>query len=376
MEFMHYFKSRQGEIIRLLKDLVYLESPTQDTAAVDKCSRFCAEELKKSGADIKMIPQKATGAFYTAEYKPNKGNASIKPILILTHSDTVWPVGQIKKMPFYVKGDKVVGPGVLDMKAGLAMLIFVLRSFKQLNISLNKGLTIFINPAEETGSRSATDFLKTLGKKASYALCLEPAIPGGALKMERKGRLVVKLEASGKSAHAGNPEMGINAIQELIQQLQKFHRLNTNNISVNIGTIHGGIKPNVVPESAWAQIDFRFWNGGQKDKIHSFLKRLEPFHQGAKIKVVSESLTPPMEKTPSSVRLFNQVKGLAEILGITLEAGKTGGGSDASIVSGMGIPTLDGLGPDGGGIHAEDEHVLIPSLVERTTLLGEILRGL
>ncbi|MCK4384912.1 MAG: M20/M25/M40 family metallo-hydrolase, partial [candidate division Zixibacteria bacterium] len=207
MEFLHYFKSRQGDIIRLLKDLVNLESPSHDKDAVNKCSLFCAEELKKAGAAIKRIPQKDIGDFYTAEYKGVKKETRSKPILVLTHSDTVWPVGRIEKMPFYVEGQKIFGPGVLDMKAGLAMLIFVFRTFKQLNISPQKNISIFINSSEETGNRNSTDMLKKLGKNAFCALCLEPAIPGGALKMQRKGRLVVKLEATGKAAHAGNPDL-------------------------------------------------------------------------------------------------------------------------------------------------------------------------
>jgi glutamate carboxypeptidase len=376
MEFSHYFKSRQGDIIRLLKYLVNLESPSHDKDAVNKCSLFCAEELKKTGATIKQIPQKDIGDFYTAEYKGVKKETRSKPILVLTHSDTVWPVGRIETMPFYVEGQKIFGPGVLDMKAGLAMLIFVLRTFKQLNISPQKNISIFINSSEEIGNRNATNMLKKMGKTAFCALCLEPAIPGGALKMQRKGRLVVKLEATGKAAHAGNPDLGVNAIEELTKQLQNIHRLKTKNVSVNVGVIEGGTKPNVVAEKAWSLIDIRFWENSQKDKVWSFLTGLTPHFKGAKVKAFLESFTPPMVKTPASAHLFNHVKSFAETLGIALESGRTGGGSDASVVSSMGVPTLDGLGPDGDGIHAKNEHLLLPSLLERTTLLAEILRQL
>ncbi len=373
MEFLHYFKSRQGEIIRLLKQLVTLESPTQDKEAVNKCTQFCAAELKKAGLKVTRHSQEESGDFITAEMHIPQEEAHSKSYLILTHADTVWPVGQIEKMPFYVQDQKIFGPGVLDMKAGLAMVLSVFRTFHQLNLASKKRITLFINSTEEAGSQNADKMLEKLAKSSSAAFCLEPAVPGGALKLQRKGRLVMQLETRGKAAHAGSPEKGVNAIEELLYQLQKVRRLRTKEATINIGVIQGGTKPNVVAEQASVLLDFRFWDAERKDKIHSFLKNLEPHFKGAHIKSIPLSYKPPMEKTPASARLFQEVKDLAQSMGITLAAGKTGGGSDASVIASRGVPTLDGLGPDGDGIHAAHEHLLLPSLIERTALLASML---
>jgi glutamate carboxypeptidase len=373
MDFLYYFKSRQGEMIRLLKEIVGRESPSGEKKAVDICSSYVINELKKTGAKITRFPQKELGSFYLAEY-PSSGHKEKKQqILILTHIDTVWPVGKIGKMPFYVSENKVFGPGVLDMKASIVMAIYSLKALKELNIQPKKKIAIFINSAEEIGSDLSYEAIRSLSKKSDYVLCLEPSLPGGALKVQRKGRIVIRLEAKGKAAHAGTPEKGTNAIDELMLQLGRIQKLKTKDITINTGLIGGGEKANIVAEKAWAILDIRFWQNAQKEKVITSLKQIKPIFKGAKIKYSIESLTPPMEKTEVSMDLLSEVKKIASTLDMKLDAGKTGGGSDASIASSLGIPTLDGLGPDGEGIHAENEHLILPSLIERTALLTEIL---
>ncbi len=373
MDFFYYFKSRQGEMIGLLKEIVGLESPSGEKKAVDTCSSYVIDELKKTGAKITRFPQKELGTFYLAEYPSSGLKEKKEQILILTHIDTVWPVGKIHKMPFYVSENKVFGPGVLDMKASLVMAIYSLKALKELNIQPKKKIAVFINSAEEIGSNTSYDAIRNLSKKSDYVLCLEPSLPGGALKMQRKGRIVIRLEAKGKAAHAGTPEKGINAIDELMLQLGRIQKLKTEETTINTGLIGGGEKPNIVAEKAWAILDIRFWQKIQKEQLVTSLKQLKPILKGAKIKFSIESFTPPMEKTEASMNLLLEVKKIASSLGMKLEAGKAGGGSDASIASSLGIPTLDGLGPDGEGIHAESEHLILSSLIERTALLTEIL---
>lgn len=374
MKFDHYFKSRQGEMINLLKKIVSLESPSTDKEAVNRCSSYVVKELKKTGSRISRFPQEEIGDIYLAEYPLSRTKELKEQILILTHIDTVWPVGRIKNMPFYVSGNKIYGPGVLDMKAGLVMVIFSFKTLNELSIRLKKNIAVFINSAEEIGSEASRKIILNLAKKSACVLCLEPALPGGALKIQRKGRMVVRMDTKGKAAHAGTPEDGINAIDELMLQLRILQKLRTKEITINIGQIKGGEKPNIVAERASALLDIRFWRGSQKERILANLKQLKPLLHGARISYKIESLTPPMEKTEASTKLFSQVKKIAaSSLNMTLEAGKTGGGSDASIVSSLGIPTLDGLGPDGEGIHAENENLILSSLVERTALLTEIL---
>lgn len=196
--------------------------------------------------------------------------------------------------------------------------------------------------------------------------------------MQRKGRLVIKLEVSGKAAHAGTPEKGVNAIEELMDQLRALKKLRkTKGTTLSIGLINGGEKANIVAEKASATLDMRFWSNVHKQKILDTFKQLSPISTGAKIRYSIESSTPPMEKTEISSALLSRIREIADsTLKMSLETGKTGGGSDASIASSLGVATIDGLGPDGDGIHAENEHLLLPSLVHRTALLTELLRQL
>jgi len=376
MDFRLYFRSRQGEMIHLLKQITTLESPTNDKKAVDACAAFVARELKKIGCKVTTLPQKDVGDLTVAEFAPGRLKDADDEILVLTHIDTVWPVGKIAKMPFYVSGNKLYGPGVLDMKAGVVMLLAALRTLHSLNVKPQKRITVVVNSAEETGHPAAHDTIRRLARKSSLVLCLEPALTGGALKLERKGRLVVRLDVRGRAAHGGSPEKGISAIEELVTQLSRLKRLRTGETTVNIGCVGGGEKANVVAENAWAVLDIRFWKSTDRERILKILREAVPALGGARLKVSVESTTPPMEKTKASERLFNRAQEIAGAMGLSLRGGKTGGGSDASIAAGLGIPTLDGLGPDGDGIHAEHEHLLLSSLVERTALLTELLKNL
>ena len=376
MDFRLYFRSRQGELVHLLKQIVMLESPTQDKKAVDACVAFAAREFKKVGCKVTVHPQKDVGDLIVAEFAPGRVKDADDEILVLTHVDTVWPVGQIAKMPFFVQGNKLYGPGVLDMKAGLVMLLASLRALHGLNVKPQKKITVFVNSAEETGSDAATEMIRKLARRASLVLCLEPALPGGALKLERKGRLVVRMDVKGRSAHGGTPEKGVSAIEELVAQIARLKRLRTGETTVNVGLVGGGEKANVVAESAWAVLDIRFWKTPDRDRVLRILRESVPVLRGSRIKVTVESQTPPLEKTRASDKLFVRAQEIAAGLGLPLKGGRTGGGSDASIAAGLGIATLDGLGPDGDGLHAEHEHLLLPSLVERTALLTELLKSL
>ncbi len=376
MNFPLYFRSRQGEMVNLLKRMVELESPTSDKKAVDACAAFILKEFRKIGCRTTTLPQKEVGDLHVLEWGTFRRGEPDGEILVLAHIDTVWPVGTLAKMPFYVSGTKILGPGVLDMKGSLVMLFYSLATLRSLNLKPEKKITVFINSAEETGYRGAQEVIRKIARRSSSVLCLEPAIPGGALKVERKGRLVVRLTVHGRAAHAGTPEKGANACEELVAQLTKLKRLRTAETSVNIGRLQGGDKPNVVPASASALLDIRFWKSRDRDRITNILKELSPTIKGTRVKFSVENSTPPMERTKASLALFERASQLASSLGMTLKSGKTGGGSDASIASGLGVPVLDGLGPDGEGIHAENEHLLLPSLVERTALLTVLLKGL
>jgi glutamate carboxypeptidase len=376
MDFRLYFRSCQGEMVHLLEQLVTIESPTDDKKAVDACAAFVARELKRVGCKITVHPQKDIGDLVVAEFAPGRVKDADDEILVLGHIDTVWPLGKLTKMPFYVQGNRLYGPGALDMKSGLVMLLSALRCLHGLNVKPQKRITVIVNSAEETGHAAAADLIRRHARKASLVLCLEPALPGGALKLERKGRLVVRLDVRGRAAHGGNPEKGVSAIEELVAQIARLKRLRTGETTVNVGLMGGGEKANVVAESAWAVLDIRFWKAADRDRVLKTLREAVPTLRGARLKVTVQSTTPPLEKTKASERLFVRAQEIAAGLGLTLKGGKTGGGSDASYAAGVGIPALDGLGPDGDGLHAEHEHLLIPSLVERTALLTQLLEKL
>lgn len=376
MDFPLYFRSRQGEMVHLLKQITALESPTDDKKAVDACSAFVAKEFRKLGCKITTLPQEDIGDLTEIEFAPGRLKDADDEILVLAHIDTVWPVGKIARMPFYISGNKLFGPGVLDMKSGLVILLSALATMRSLSLKPRKRIKVFINSAEETGHADSYEVIRRLAKRASVVLCLEPALPGGSLKLERKGRLVIRLDVRGRAAHGGTPEKGVNAIEELAAQIMRLKKLRAGETTVNIGVVGGGDKANVVAESAWAVLDVRFWKALDRERILRTVKEMKPALRGSHLKFTVESTTPPMEKTKASARLFEEARELAASIGQSLKGGKTGGGSDASIAAGMGIPTLDGLGPDGDGIHAEHEHILLSSLVERAALLTKLLTGL
>ena len=363
-------------MVGVLKSLVELESPTQSKKGVDACAAFLIKDFKGIGAGVRRFAQEEIGDLHLVEYAPAGLKNAPERILVLLHLDTVWPIGKIKRMPFYVSGDKAFGPGALDMKAGSVMTWFALSTIHRLGLKPNKRIAILMNSTEETGHEAGRAIIREQARKSDMALCLEPSLPGGALKQERKGRLVVRLEASGKSAHAGSPDKGASAIEELILHLGNLSRIRKRETTVNIGRIEGGEMINTVADKAWAALDIRFWKNVDKENVRKHFHDLEPLIPGTGIKAVFDNETPPLEITRASMELFARVSDIAAGLGMTLKGGKTGGGSDGSVASAAGIPVLDGLGPDGNGIHAENEHVLISSLVERTALLTEIFTKL
>ena len=370
-----YISSQRQAMVRVLKGLVERESPTSDKRAVDGCLDYFLGHVSKLPVDILRFPQGEVGDLCLVGY-PDLSHFKAKPILVLAHTDTVWPVGQLKTMPWRTAGPKVFGPGVLDMKAGLVVALFALKTLASLRIPAKRPVLLFLNSAEETGHPAASRMIEQLSRKSAFVLCLEPALPGGALKVQRKGRLVVNVRARGKSAHAGAPQNGVSAIEELLLQLDGLRSLRTKGTTMNIGLISGGTKPNVVPADAGAVLDFRFWKEKEAKVILERLKKMRPKVPGARLSYSVESMTPPLERSDASRRLFQRAAKIARGLGLRLQAGKTGGGSDASLAAILGLPALDGLGPDGAGIHALNEHILFPSLLERAAFLASLLAGL
>ncbi len=356
-----------------LKELVYLESPTQTKSAVDQCSARLVKELEKYGAAVTLFPQKKRGDLFAADIP---GPETFAPLMVLLHIDTVWPVGTIKKMPFSIQKNRIHGPGVLDMKAGSVMTVFALKYLRDHQLKPSRPIRVFINSSEEMPWKESDILITGLAEQAGPVLCMEPALPGGGIKYQRKGRMTVRVSARGKSAHAANPEKGSNAIELLIKTLDSIKDLRCDGVTVNIGRIRGGGKLNIVPERATSGLDIRFWTANKAKAIKKALQGIEKKEAGSQVKISLLTQTPPMEPSEAGDHLFHLTKQIASKLGMNLKRGKSGGGSDASIASAAGAAVLDGLGPEGEGMHADHEHLIISSWLERTALLAELFQNL
>ena len=364
--------SRQPEMIALLKKLVEAESPTSDKKAVDRVGAILAEASRNFGANISVHPQNKDGDHIVAKW----GNGK-KGILLLGHMDTVFPIGTLKEMPFYEKDDKVCGPGVLDMKGGLVIALNAIANLQEKREMPDRPITILFTSDEETGSATSRALIEELGSKSELVLVLEPALPDGSLKTWRKGTGDFQVRAHGRASHAGGAhDEGRNAIEEIAYQIIKIQDLTdyAKETTLNVGTIHGGIGSNVVPEFAEVSVDLRIMQIDEYDRITTAMDALRPVLEGTSLEVTGELNRPPMPFDETMKKTFAKAESIAKKEGITLKAGGTGGASDANFIAALGIPVLDGLGAVGEGLHSSREYIFTKSLAEKTRLLAALLR--
>jgi glutamate carboxypeptidase len=366
-----YFAARQSEAISLLRQLVELESPSTDKAALDRLGAFIASQLRDAGASVEVVPQTAAGDHLVASL----GSGDALPVMTMCHIDTVWPIGTLATLPWREEDGKLRGPGVYDMKASTAMLIMVLRYLRDTATQPARPLRMLFTTDEETGSNTSRALIESEAKKAALVLCMEPALSNGALKTFRKGTGGFTVTAYGRAAHAGaDHALGINAIEEIARQITALHQMTNYEIgtTVNVGVISGGTASNVVPERAQIEVDIRVSTRAEGERMVEAIMSLRPQLSGARLEVTGGLNRPPMERTPLIVEAFKKAQTIAARLGLELIEGSTGGASDANFTS-VFTPTLDGLGAVGNGGHAVDEHVIASSLPERAALLAAIL---
>jgi glutamate carboxypeptidase len=374
-ELLGEFQSARREtVFVLLEELVTLESPSRDKHALDALGTLLARHLHQLGGSIEMIPNVQGGDHILARF-PGKG--AKRPALVLGHFDTVWPKGTIERMPFRIEPDgRAFGPGIFDMKAGLASLWWAMSVLVNSRYSDRRPIWVLLTSDEEIGSPTSRDLIENLARQCAYVLVLEPPLADGGLKTARKGVGRFRLEIEGKAAHAGvAPTQGRSAVIELAHQIfaiQKLQDLGAGT-TINVGTIAGGTTANVVPASASAEIDVRVLSAGEAARIGAALTAVTPATPDVRIAVSGGFTRPPMERGPSIAALFEQAQRIGRQLGIELTEGSTGGGSDGNFTAALGVPTLDGLGVRGGGAHADDEHIVIDSLPERAALLAALL---
>jgi glutamate carboxypeptidase len=372
---MEAARARADTTLGLLRQIVELESPSSDKPAVDRLVDFLEGQLNERGASVERVAQQEYGDLLVGRF----GGASGRPLLVMTHIDTVWPVGTIDRLPWRVEGDRLYGPGVYDMKASTAMMFAALDILRALGAA-NRPVVWSINTEEEVGSPVSRPVLEALAREAELVLCLEPPVPPhGALKTQRKGVGMFTLYVTGKASHAGaDHQAGVSAIEEMARQVQWLHSLTDyeRGTTVNVGVVEGGTKRNVVAAEASALIDLRVTTLAEAERVVPQILGMQPSLAGTILSVEGGLNRPPMERTPAIVAAFERARLIGEDLGLDLQEGFTGGGSDGNFTAALGVPTLDGLGCIGDGAHADHEHIIVPALPERTALLAALLAHL
>ena len=371
-------ETRQHPMLDALRALVELESPSQDKPALDHLANHLATLFEASGARVEQLPNATSGNHLRCSWQATSPTPS-KPILVLCHFDTVWPIGTLTKMPFRIQGPHAFGPGIYDMKASLVMLAFALRNIVESRRNLTRPIIALLTSDEEIGSPTSRALIEETARSAEFVLVLEPPLPDGSLKTHRKGVGNYTLQVTGRAAHAGvEPEKGASAIVELAHQILMLQALNDPNagVSVNVGTISGGSATNVVPAAAQANIDVRVRTLDQATRIDNAIQTLQPKTPGTSLHLTGGLNRPPMVSTAATAALFAAAQSIGGRLNLHFGEGGTGGGSDGNFTAALGIPTLDGLGCPGDGAHAKHEHIHIESLLKRTELLAELLLAL
>jgi glutamate carboxypeptidase len=373
-DILQYLQGQREEMIRLLERMARAESPSDEPGAQHEIREIIATELERLGFRVRRIPGRNSGGMLYACHTERVRGA--KAQLMLGHYDTVWPLGTLDKMPFEVDGDIIRGPGVYDMKGGIVQALLALQTLHHFHVEPEVSPAIFLNSDEEIGSRESGRYIAALAPCMDRVFVLEPSLgTEGLLKTARKGigRFTVTVE--GEAAHAGlDPGAGASAILELSHVIQSLFALNDfdRGITVNVGTIDGGLRPNVVAPKSQAVVDVRVVTKKEAETVKASILGIKPATPGTSLTIEGAFGRPPMERTPANQQLWRLACRLGSELGLELKQGLAGGGSDGNTTS-LYTSTLDGMGPVGDGAHARHEHLHIGKTLERAALLSMLL---
>jgi glutamate carboxypeptidase len=376
--FLAYARSKQSDIVALIRELVECESPSDDQASVDRFVHLLVSKLD----NYTKVRTPAGGRFghhmhceFDFGRKPRDGD-----ILVLAHSDTVWPLGTLAHMPFRRKDGRLWGPGVLDMKSGIAFFLFAIRALRELDVAVTRRIVLQVNSDEEVGSETSRPLTEEAARSSAAVLVLEPGTGlAGKIKTARKGVGDYTVTVKGRASHAGvDFQNGASAIVELARQIERISSFTNldKGITVNPGVIAGGTRTNVVAAEARAEVDIRVARMKDAPGLDKKFHALRPFDKRCTIQVEGGVNRPPMERTAGIRKLFQTAQGWAKELGVDLEESSTGGGSDGNFTAALGVPTLDGLGGVGEGAHAINESILVDRIADRTALLAMLLSRL
>ncbi|MEJ2203127.1 MAG: M20 family metallopeptidase [Gemmatimonadota bacterium] len=367
-------RSHKAEILAHLRRLCLLETPTDVPESQEEAHAVLSDVLHDLGYRVRMIRGRGCGRHLLAAPSERPHGHPIQ--LLVGHTDTVWPLGTLEEMPVKIQDGRLFGPGAFDMKSGVVLILFALKVVAELGLEPPATPVVFINSDEETGSPDSRRHVRRLARCARRAFVLEPSLGvEGKLKTARKGVGHFDVTIRGKAAHAGlDPASGASAILELSHVIQSLHSLNdeASGITVNVGVIDGGIRPNVVAPVASAGVDVRIANVQDGERIERLIHGLQPSVPGVSLQVRGGIKIPPLERTPRNRRLWEAARAAGADLGLSLDEAMAGGGSDGNTTS-LYTATLDGLGAVGDGAHAEHEHVDIDGTVDRCALLALLL---
>ncbi|NWF69278.1 MAG: M20 family metallopeptidase [Chloroflexi bacterium] len=371
-----YFQDRRQEMVDLLTTLVNYESGTTAKAHVDALGNFMESQFRALGASsVTRYPQQQVGDFLLAKWHEN---APGKPILFLIHIDTVWPIGTLAERPVRIDDEgRLFGPGAIDMKGGITIALSAIKGLAQRGELPPRPIWVLMTSDEEVGSVYSEPVIAAVAPQCGLVLVMEPATQDEALKTSRKGVANFTIQVEGRASHAGNaPEKGINAVVELAYQTLKLQEMNDlrSGTSVSVTVVSGGIATNVIPAEAHAKVDVRTLRADAYADISQRIQNLQPYLPGAKLTITPGHARGPMERNALMNKTYAQCKAIGEKQGLTIREDSSGGGSDGNFTAHMGIPTLDGLGPAGDGLHAVHEHVVLNSLSRRAALIAAMLK--
>ncbi len=370
-ELAHAAREQRPRLVELVLSLAALDAPSAAGAkALAPAAEQLARELGATPGGRLTRTAGPAGELLELELGPVDG----PHLLVLGHYDTVWPAGTAARRPAREEDGVISGPGVFDMRGGIAAALTALRLLGAERLACRT--VVLLTPDEETGSAGSLRQIDELGRDARCVLVLEPPLPGGRLKTARSGWAAYRLAAHGRSAHAGiEPERGVNAIDELCDALVAVRALAdpARGTTINVGVIGGGTLANIVAAEAHALLDLRARVAAEQQRVDRALAALGPRRAGAELSLERLHTRPAMERTPAIAAAYEHAQTLAALLGLALGEGSVGGTSDANLLAHHGVALLDGLGPDGGGAHAEDEHIVVDSLVQRAALIALLL---
>lgn len=372
-------RAARDEQVALLREMVECESPSESAVCIARFNDLFAARLAGL-AQVKTVAAGRYGRHLLAELLLPGPRRKQGRILALGHSDTVWPEGTLKTMPWRVERGRLWGPGVLDMKGGLAQLVFAARILRELDIPVAKKVVLQINCDEEIGSPASRELTERMARTSDAALVLEPGTGlAGKLKTARKGIGRYGLRVEGVASHSGvDFAAGASAVLELARQVERIAGFTDlqRGVTVNVGVVSGGTRSNIVASEAHAEIDIRVPRLKDFASLERKFRNLKPNDKRCRLFLEGGLNRPPMERTAGVAKLAQRAIRIGRAMDVTIEESSTGGGSDGNLTAALGVPTLDGLGSVGEGAHAPHESILVERIADRTALLAGLLASL